>query len=166
MFFSCNAMVIDLIVRSDFPISRAISFWVADGFFCTMRSRATSSKVQFLHFGGNSSPVFALWTSWFALWDMGLFRCWYASMATAGIRNGANPQWNSRKAWWLKCPKVWNTGTAPPKARGCNTWHTTKTCNLTRLTSGWKRWVRKSMGNWSDGFSKRISGGNLMEHKE
>ena len=55
-------MVIDLTVRSDFPISRAISFWVADGGFCTMRSSATSSKVQFLHFGGNSLPVFALWS--------------------------------------------------------------------------------------------------------
>ena len=53
MFFSCNAMVIDLAVRSDFPISRAISFWVSKGFICTMRSRATSSKVQFLHFGDN-----------------------------------------------------------------------------------------------------------------
>lgn len=43
-------------------------FWVADGFFCTMRSSAISSKVQFLHFEGNSSSIFALWTLRFALW--------------------------------------------------------------------------------------------------
>ena len=31
-----------------------------DGFFCTMRSRATSSKVQFLHFRGNFFMIVVL----------------------------------------------------------------------------------------------------------
>ena len=37
--FSCKAMVMDFILRSDFPICAAIFFWVVDGFSCTMRAR-------------------------------------------------------------------------------------------------------------------------------
>ena len=44
-------MVIDLTVRSDFPISAAISFWVADGVFFQY------AKHSYLF----QSAIFALW---------------------------------------------------------------------------------------------------------
>ena len=58
-----------LTVLSDFLISFAMNVCFTEGAFCMILSTATSSKVQFLHFGGSGRAVFALCTEFFIYWE-------------------------------------------------------------------------------------------------
>ena len=57
---SVRRAVMDLMVRSDLPISLTTNFCGVDGFCCITRNTAISPKVQFLHFDGSPRAKFAL----------------------------------------------------------------------------------------------------------